>query len=104
MCQNAFLLGKVLSQQSRVSEDDNSRSVPARASKETLAVPTMNIEEKKHSMMGLGEKNPKNKPKPNKKITNKNQSSLHSSLGHAKPKMQSMQVKAHYRLQNCSSV
>lgn len=83
MCQNAFLLGKLLSQQSRVSEDDNSRSVPARASKETLAVLTMNIEEKKHSMMGLREKNPKNKPKPNKKITNKNPSSLHSSLGHA---------------------
>lgn len=67
MCQNAFLLGKVLSQQSRVSEDDNSRSVPARASKETLAVLTMNIEEKKHSMMGLREKKPEKQTKAKQK-------------------------------------
>lgn len=46
MSQKAFLLGKVLSQQSRVNEDDNSCSVSARPSKETLAVLRMNVEEK----------------------------------------------------------
>lgn len=58
MCQNAFLLGKALSQQSRVNENEDSQSVSARASKETLAVLRMNTEEKKHSKMVLRGKKP----------------------------------------------
>lgn len=48
---------------------------------ETLAVLRMNVEEKKHSRMGLRGKKNKKPPKTKQKI-DKHPSSLHSSLGH----------------------